>query len=50
MGISFNDEVEALILLSSLCIAWQTVVTAISSSSEKLNLDDVCDLNLGESI
>lgn len=49
--IKFDDEVRALILLSSLPTSWETVVAAISNSSgkEKLKSDDVRDLILSES-
>ncbi|KAE8673419.1 hypothetical protein F3Y22_tig00111783pilonHSYRG00183 [Hibiscus syriacus] len=50
--IEFNDEVRALILLSSLPDSWNTTVTAISSSSgnNKLKFDIVRDLVLSEEI
>ena len=50
--ITFEDEVKALILLSSLPESWSTTVTAVSSSSgsAKLKLDDVRDLILSEDI
>ena len=41
--INFEDEVKALILLSSLPLSWEIMVTAISNSpnKEKLNYDEV---------
>ncbi|KAE8708014.1 E3 ubiquitin-protein ligase SINAT3 [Hibiscus syriacus] len=45
--IEFDDEVRALILLSSLPDSWNATVTAVSSSSgnSKLKFDDVQDLD-----
>ncbi|KAE8686265.1 hypothetical protein F3Y22_tig00111070pilonHSYRG00067 [Hibiscus syriacus] len=50
--IEFNNEVRALILLSSLPDSWNATVTAVSSSSRnnKLKFDDVRDLVLSEEI
>ncbi|KAE8692624.1 Retrovirus-related Pol polyprotein from transposon TNT 1-94 [Hibiscus syriacus] len=50
--IEFDDEVRALILLSSLPDSWNANVTAVSSSSgnNKLKFDDVRDLVLSEEI
>ena len=50
--IEFDDEVRALILLSSLPDSWNATVTAVSSSSgnSKLKFDDVRDLALSEEI
>ena len=50
--IMFEDEVKALILLSSLPESWSATVTAVSSPSRsaKLKLDDVRDLILSEDI
>ncbi|KAE8731332.1 Detected protein of unknown function [Hibiscus syriacus] len=50
--IEFDDEVRALILLSSLPDSWNATVTAVSSSSgnSKLKFDDVQDLILSEEI
>ncbi|CAO2827530.1 unnamed protein product [Amaranthus hypochondriacus] len=50
--ITFDDEVLALILLSSLPDSWNATVTAVSSSSgsNKLKFDDVRDLVLSEEI
>ncbi|KAE8689304.1 paired amphipathic helix protein Sin3-like 3-like [Hibiscus syriacus] len=44
--IEFDNEVQALILLSSLPDSWNTTVTVVSTSSEnsKLKFDDVRDL------
>ena len=52
MEIEFDDEVRALILLSSLPDSWNATVTAVSSSSgnSKLKFDDVRDLVLSEEI
>ena len=52
VNIVFEDQVKALILLSSLPTAWETVVTAVSNSygKEKLVYDVVRDLILSESI
>lgn len=52
VGIEFDDEVRALILLSSLPDSWNATVTAVSSSSgsNKLKFDDVRDLALSEEI
>ena len=50
--IEFDDEVRALILLSSLPDSWNATVTAVSSSSgnSKLKFNDVRDLVLSEEI
>ncbi|KAE8675966.1 hypothetical protein F3Y22_tig00111640pilonHSYRG00200 [Hibiscus syriacus] len=50
--IEFDDEVRALILLSSLPDSWNATVTAVSRSSgnSKLKFDDVRDLVLSEEI
>ncbi|ONK54837.1 uncharacterized protein A4U43_UnF10820 [Asparagus officinalis] len=50
--IEFDEEVRALILLSSLPESWNATVTAVSSSSgsTKLKFDDVRDLVLSEEI
>ncbi|KOM52532.1 hypothetical protein LR48_Vigan09g119100 [Vigna angularis] len=52
VGINFDEEVRALILLSSLPESWNATVTAVSSSSgsNKLKFDDVRDLVLSEEI
>jgi len=52
VSITFDDEVKALILLSSLPESWSATVTAVSSSSRdsKLKLDDIRDLILSEDI
>lgn len=51
-GIEFDDEVRALIFLSSLPDSWSATVTAVSSSSgsTKMTFDDVRDLVLSEEI
>ena len=50
--IEFDDEVRALILLSSLLDSWNATITAVSSSSgnSRLKFDDVRDLVLSEEI
>ncbi|KAL8170647.1 hypothetical protein V2J09_022451 [Rumex salicifolius] len=50
--IKFDDEVQALILLSSLPESWSGTVTALSASArkEKLRFDDVRDLIISEEI
>ena len=50
--IEFDDELRALILLSSLPDSWNATVTAGSSSSRnsKLKFDDVRDLALSKEI
>jgi hypothetical protein len=50
--ITFDDEVKALILLSSLPESWSAVVTGVSSSlgHGKLQLNDIRDLILSEDI
>jgi hypothetical protein len=52
VGIEFDNEVRALILLSSLLDSWSATVTAVSSSSGSTNMkfDDVRDLVLSEEI
>ena len=52
VDINFEDEIKALILMSSLPESWDTVVAAISSScgSEKLKYDEICDVVLSENI
>jgi len=52
VGIEFDDEVRALILLSSLPDSWSATVTAVNSSlgSKKMKFDDVRDLVLGDEI
>ncbi|KAL8162057.1 hypothetical protein V2J09_013546 [Rumex salicifolius] len=52
VGIEFDEEVRALILLSSLPESWNAIVTTVSSSSESNNLkyDDVRALVLSEEI
>ncbi|CAH9079423.1 unnamed protein product [Cuscuta epithymum] len=50
--IKFDDEVQALLLLSSLPDSWSGTVTAVSSSSgtTKLTFEGIRDLILGEDI
>ena len=52
VDINFEDEIKALILMSSLPESWDTVVAAISSSrgSEKLKFDEIRDVVLSECI
>ena len=52
MDINFEDEIKALILMSSLPESWDTVVAAISSfrGSEKLKFDEIHDVVLSKSI
>ncbi|WCJ44212.1 Retrovirus-related Pol polyprotein from transposon TNT 1-94 [Euphorbia peplus] len=52
VGIDFEDEVLALILLSSLPESWSGTVTALSASAgkEKLRFDDVRNLIISEEI
>ena len=52
MDINFEDEIKALILMSSLPESWDTVVAAISSSrgSETLKFDEIRDIVHSESI
>ncbi|KAK2422092.1 hypothetical protein QL285_032651 [Trifolium repens] len=52
VGIEFDDELRALILLSSLPDSWSATITVVSSSSgsTKLKFDDVRDLILSEEI
>ena len=50
--IKFEDEVKALILLSSLPDSWVATVTAVSSSTREntLKVSDIHDLILSEDI
>ena len=52
VDIKFDDEVQALLLLSSLPDSWSGTVTAVSSSSgtTKLTFEGIRDLILGEDI
>ncbi|PKA49109.1 Retrovirus-related Pol polyprotein from transposon TNT 1-94 [Apostasia shenzhenica] len=52
VDINFDDEVKALILLSSLPESWSTTVTAMSSSSgqKKMKLQEIRELILREDI
>nr|GEV87845.1 retrovirus-related Pol polyprotein from transposon TNT 1-94 [Tanacetum cinerariifolium] len=52
VDIKFNDEVQALLLLSSLPESCLGTITAVSGSTgtTKLKFDDICDLILGEDI
>ena len=50
--IDFDDEIKALILLSSLLESWGATVTVVSSSSDssKLKLNEIRDLILSEDV
>ncbi|GKE46575.1 retrovirus-related pol polyprotein from transposon TNT 1-94 [Tanacetum coccineum] len=52
VDIKFDDEVQALLLLSSLRESWSGTVTAVSGSigTTKLKFDNICDLIIGEDI
>ncbi|GJV63142.1 retrovirus-related pol polyprotein from transposon TNT 1-94 [Tanacetum coccineum] len=52
VDIKFDDEVQALLLLSSLPESWSCTVTTVSGStgSTKLKFDNIRDLILGEDI
>ena len=52
VNIKFDDEIQALLLLSSLPESWSGTVTAVSSSTgtTKLSFEGVRDLILGEDI
>nr|KYP53220.1 Retrovirus-related Pol polyprotein from transposon TNT 1-94 [Cajanus cajan] len=52
VDIKFDDEVQALLLLSSLPDSWSGTVTAVSSTSgtTKLDFEGIRDLILGEDI
>ncbi|GKB93237.1 hypothetical protein Tco_0979374 [Tanacetum coccineum] len=52
VDIKFDDEVQALLLLSSLPESWSGIVTTVSGStgSTKLKFDSIRDLILGEDI
>ena len=52
VGIEFDEEVRALILLSSLPESWNATIMVVSSSTRnnKLKFDDVHDLLLSEEI
>ena len=52
MDINFEDEIKALILMSSLPESWDIVVAANSNSRGyvKLKFDEICDVVLRESI
>ena len=48
VDIKFDDEVQGLLLLSSLPDSWSQTVTAVCSSSTKITFDGIRDLILGE--
>ncbi|GJX37099.1 hypothetical protein Tco_0250402 [Tanacetum coccineum] len=52
IDIKFDDEVQALLLLSSLPESWSGIVTAVRGSTKttKLKFDNIRDLILGEDI
>ncbi|GJT37305.1 hypothetical protein Tco_0937170 [Tanacetum coccineum] len=52
VDIKFDEEVQALLLLSSLPKSWSSTVTAVSGStgSTKLKFDNIRDLILGQDI
>ena len=52
LDINFEDEIKALIMVSSLLESWDTVVAATSNScgSEKLMFDEIHDVVLSKSI
>ncbi|MFS7970494.1 putative RNA-directed DNA polymerase [Helianthus anomalus] len=52
VGIKFEDEVQALLLLSSLLDSWSGTVTMISSSSSTsgFTFEGICDLILSEDV
>ena len=52
VDINFEDEIKALILMSSLTESWDSVAATIRSSrgSEKLKFDEIHDVVLSESI
>ena len=52
VGIDFDDEINALLILSSLPESWDGTVIAVSNSArgEKLRYDEVRDLVFGEEI
>ena len=52
MGIEFDDEVHALILLASLPKSWEAMRMVVSNSTgkNKLKYDDIRDLILSEEV
>ena len=52
MGIEFDDEVRALILLASLPNSWEAMIMAVSNAAgkNKLKYDDIRDLILSEEV
>jgi len=50
--ITFDDEVKALILLSSLLESWSATITVVSNSASnnKLKLDNIRDLILSKDV
>ena len=52
VGIEFDDEVRALILLASLPNSWEAMRMAVSNSADKrkLKYDDIRDLILSEEV
>ena len=52
VGIKFDDEVQALLLLLSLLDSWSGMVTTVTSSagSDGFTFKKICDLILGEDV
>jgi len=52
VGIKFDDEVQALLLISSLPDSWSRSVTAVTSLAgpDGFTLEKICDLILGEGV
>jgi len=52
VGIKFDDEVQALLLISSLPNGWSKMVTAVTSSTglNGFTFEKICDLILGEDV
>ena len=52
MDIKFDDEVQALLLLSSLPDSWSVTITAVTSStgSDGFTFEKIRDLILGEDV
>jgi len=52
VGIKFDDEVQALLLLLSLPDSWSGMVTTVTNSvgSDGFTFEKICDLILGEDV
>ncbi|VFQ67221.1 unnamed protein product [Cuscuta campestris] len=52
VGIKFDDEVQALLMLSSLPDSWSESVTAVTSLArpDRFTFEKICDLVLGEDV